>query len=238
VNALGRLPHAMVDDVSAPALADDDRHHLTRSLRLRDGDELTVTDGRGRWRVCRLGSSLEPASEVSTVDRPAPALTVAIARTKGDRPELAVQKLTELGIDRIVVFTAERSVARPGPDRLPRQLGRLRRVAREALMQSRGVHLPDVEVASSFAALAVVDGAALADRHGEPLTLQYSTVLIGPEGGWCDAERGSLPRVGLAEQVLRAETAAVTAGVLLSAMRSGLIKPAGQRPSRDVLGGE
>ena len=126
MNALGRLPHALVDDVSAPALADDDRHHLTRSLRLRVGDELTVTDGRGRWRVCRLGSSLEPSSEVTTVPRPAPALTVAIARTKGDRPEFAVQKLTELGIDRIVVFAAERSIARPDPERLSRQLDRLR----------------------------------------------------------------------------------------------------------------
>ena len=235
MSALGRVPHVIVADVVTPELTDDDRHHLTRSLRLRDGDELTVTDGRGRWRACRLGASLDPMSEVASVDRPAPALTVAIARTKGDRPELAVQKLTELGIDRIVVFSAERSVARPSADRLPRQMDRLRRVAREALMQSRGIHLPDVEIAPSFSVVAAFDGAAMADRDGEPLTLQHRVVLVGPEGGWSDDERGSLQRVALAEHVLRAETAAVAAGVLLSALRIGLAKPAGQGPSRDVL---
>ena len=91
-------------------------------------------------------------------------------------------------------------------------------------MQSRGVHLPDVEVVAGFAEAAALDGAAMADRDGEPLTLRHPTVLVGPEGGWSDAERGSLVRVGLSDQVLRAETAAVTAGVLLSALRSELIE--------------
>ena len=50
--ALGRggAPHVFVDDLDAPTLADDDRHHLGRALRLRVGDPLTLTDGRGRWR--------------------------------------------------------------------------------------------------------------------------------------------------------------------------------------------
>lgn len=228
VAGLGDVPHAVVADVDAPELDDDDHHHLARSLRLRAGDELTVTDGRGGWRRCRFGDALEPLTEVRRVPPPAPPITVALARTKGDRPELAVQKLTELGVDRIVVFVAEHSVSRPDPDRLPRQLERLRRVVREAAMQSRRVHLPTVDHAADFAAVAALPGAAIADRGGSPPTLDRPTVLVGPEGGWSDAERTSgLPVVTLGDHVLRAETAAMTAGALLATLRSGLVGDVG-----------
>ena len=229
MSALGRVPHAIVDDVAAPELSDEDRHHLTRSLRLRDGDELTVTDGQGSWRACRLAPRLEPVSDVNTIERQLPALTVAMARTKGDRPELAIQKLTELGIDHIVVFESDRSVARWSPDRLPRQLDRIRRVAREAAMQSRRVYLPTVEIVTGFEAVTQLAGAAMADIEGDEPTLRHPTMLVGPEGGWSDAERGSLPRVRLSRQVLRAETAAMAAAVVLSTLRSGLVESAGQR---------
>ncbi|HUW01440.1 MAG TPA: RsmE family RNA methyltransferase [Acidimicrobiales bacterium] len=223
MSALGRVPHLIVDDVAAPELTDDDRHHLTRSLRRRDGDELTVTDGVGSWRVCRLATVLEPVSEVFHVPPPVPRLTVAFARTKGDRPELAVQKLTELGIDHIVVFESDRSVARWSEDRLPRQVERLGRVAREAAMQSRRLHLPVVEVFDGFEEVAALEGAALADLDGETPSLDHPTLLIGPEGGWSDAERDRSPRVRLSARVLRAETAAIAAGVVMAALREGLL---------------
>jgi len=219
-------PLVLVDDVDAPVLSDGDRHHLRRVLRARPGDPLTVTDGAGRWRTARLADEPEPTGPV--VEEPAPAvvLTVAFALVKGDRPELVVQKLTELGIDRIVPLRAERSVVRWDDDRARGALERLRTVARSAAMQSHRVRLPEVTPVADLAAVAALDGAALADRGGRPPSLTHPTLVVGPEGGWAPAELAlGLPRVALGGLVLRAETAAITAGALLAALRSGLVDP-------------
>jgi len=213
-------PHAFVDDLSAPQLDDDDAHHLNRALRLRAGDSLTVSDGLGRWRSCRFGSQLEIASDIVEVDAAQPTLTVAFALTKGAKPETVVQKLTELGIDTIVPFTAERSIARWDPERGQKHVERLRRVAREAGMQSRRVRLPTVASLATFSEVAGLAHAVRADRQGAPMAAVDITVLIGPEGGWSQLERELLPSVTLAEHVLRAETAAIAAGTLMTAHRA------------------
>jgi 16S rRNA (uracil1498-N3)-methyltransferase len=219
-------PHVFVDDLEHPRLADGDRHHLERVLRVRPGDPITVSDGRGRWRPGRMGPELEPAGEVVVVDPPSPTLTVAFALTKGERPELAVQKLTELGVDRIAPFTAARSIVRWDDARAERHVERLRRVAREAAMQCRRVHLPEVAAPAGFATVAALPGAALAERGGRPPDLGHPTVLVGPEGGWDDAELAAgLPTVHLGPHLLRAETAAIAAGALLVALRSATVRP-------------
>lgn len=210
-------------------LSDDDRHHLERALRLRVGDPLTVTDGAGRWRSCRLAADgVTPDAEVVTVIRSHPSLTVGLALTKSGKPELAVQKLTELGIDRVVVFASERSVVRWDDEKTIRQQSRLERIAHEAVMQSRGVWLPEVQVGTTFRELVGGPGAVLADRTGEPLGSADHTVLIGPEGGWSADERRLATRsVVIGSNVLRSETAAIAAGTLLSGLRSALVVPAG-----------
>jgi len=234
--------HVFVDDLAAPRLAADDRHHLTRVLRLSAGAMVTVADGRGRWRSCRLGTGtdLEVVGDIVADPEPRPAITVAFALVKGERPELVVQKLTELGVDCIVPFAAERSVVRWDGDKAARQLSRLTSIARQAAMQSRrswlpGVGLPvapDAEGSrdgaedglADFAAVVALPGAALADRSGRSPSLATPTVLVGPEGGWSATERAAeIPRVCLGEHVLRAETAALTAGALLGALRSRLV---------------
>ncbi|MCU1460401.1 MAG: rsmE [Acidimicrobiales bacterium] len=223
--------HVFVDDVDGPLLADDDRHHLERVLRLRAGDAITVADGRGRWRACSFGPRLTLDGDTMVDPPPSPPVTVAFALTKGDKPELAVQKLTEVGADRIVLVMAEHSVARWDDDKAGRALARLRKVAREAAMQSRRTWLPEVAGPVPFAEAAGIPGASLADVGGDPPSLARPAVLVGPEGGWSDAERSTagalgLPTVGLATNVLRAETAAVIAGALLAALRSGVVGPA------------
>lgn len=196
-------------------------------LRLRPGDELTVSDGAGGWRRCRFGPALGPVGEVERVLRAGPGVTVAFAVVKGQRPEWAVQKLTEIGVDRIVPLLAARSVVRWPPGDAGAQLSRLRRVAREAAMQSRRVWLPVVDAVVPFAAMAAEPGAALAQVGGDPPSLDRPVVLIGPEGGWDDAELASgPPRVGLGSSVLRTETAAVVAGALLCALRAGTVRAA------------
>jgi 16S rRNA (uracil1498-N3)-methyltransferase len=225
------VAHAFVADPAAPELAPEDRHHLERVLRLRRGEEVTVSDGAGRWRACRLGGggALEPVGEVVVVPRPVPALTVAVALTKGVRPELAVQKLTELGIDRVVPFVADRSVVRWDAERASRSVARLRRVAREAGVQARLAHLPEVAEVADFATVASLPGAARCDRGGPGPTLATPALLVGPEGGWSEAERAvDLPTVGLGPAVLRAETAAIAACALLAALRAGLVVARGR----------
>ena len=219
-------PHVFVDDLERPQLRDEDRHHLTRSLRLRPGDTFTASDGAGSWRICRLGSGPEgepePVGEMVLVEAPQPRLTIGFALIKGGRPELVVQKLTELGVDAIVPFTAEHSVVRWDPDRAARHTERLRRVAREAAMQSRQVRIPEIGEVVEFADLAALGGAVRADITGHPPSLDHPIVLIGPEGGWSQTERHQLPATRLSTSVLRSETAAITAAVLLTALRDGV----------------
>jgi 16S rRNA (uracil1498-N3)-methyltransferase len=173
---------------------------------------------------CRFGPALEPAGEVERHPRPQPEVTVAFAVVKGQRPEWAVQKLTEIGVDRIVPLLAARSVVRWPPGEAGGHLARLRRVAREAAMQSRRVWLPEVGGVTPFGAMAAEAGAALAHPGAGPLRLAHPVLLIGPEGGWNDAELAAAPAlVGLGPSVLRTETAALVAGTLLCALRAGVV---------------
>ena len=121
-------------------------------LRLRAGEVVTASDGAGRWVACRWvgGAALEIDGEVVVEPEPTPLVTVAFSPVKGERPEWAVQKLTELGVDRIVPLVAARSVVRWTGDRGEAVVARWRRVAREAAMQSRRAWLPAVEGAVSF----------------------------------------------------------------------------------------
>jgi 16S rRNA (uracil1498-N3)-methyltransferase len=197
---------------------------LRKALRLRPGDPLVVSDGAGSWRPCRFGDELEPDGEVVVEPPRHPPLTVGLTPTKGDRPEWAVQKLTELSIDRIVILQTDRSIVRWDGGRAEQHLLRLRRIAREAAMQSRQVWLPEVVGPEPLYAHA---GAPLADPDGRPLAADDTVVLCGPEGGWSDTERAEdRDHVALGAAVLRAETAAVTAGALLAALREGLVHPA------------
>jgi 16S rRNA (uracil1498-N3)-methyltransferase len=224
----GDVPLVFVEDLDDPRLSSSDRHHLERVLRVRAGDEITVSDGAGHWRAARLGNPIDPVGATQMVRAPGPRLTIAFALVKGTRPELVVQKLTELGIDRIVPFVAERSVVRWVADRDTKHLGRLRRVAREASMQSRRTILPEVADVSTFTDVVGLPGVAAADRAGEPPDLGHPVLAIGPEGGWSPDERAQFTRlVRLGDLVLRAETAAIAGGALLAGLRAGAVAGAG-----------
>jgi 16S rRNA (uracil1498-N3)-methyltransferase len=237
-----------VADVAQVGLSADDVHHFGRVLRLRDGEEIIVSDGAGHWARARwqgsesrggvplqaLRDATGPGGDgnVQFEARATPALTVAFAPTKGERPEWVVQKLTELGIDRIVPLVSERSVVRWSGTRGQGAVARLRRVAREAAAQCRRVWLPEVGDVVTFAELAGLgeSGApgevVLAQLSGDRPSVAQRVVAVGPEGGWSTAELASgLPTVGFGLSVLRAETAAVTAGALMVALRTGTVAP-------------
>jgi 16S rRNA (uracil1498-N3)-methyltransferase len=256
------VAHVFVDDAVAGQVrvGDEDFHHLAHVLRLRSGELVSASDGAGNTVACRWTGSavLEPVGEPIYEQRPAPELTVAFSLTKGAHPDWAVQKLTEAGVDHVIVMTAARSVARWDKPGSARRLGRLREVARQAAMQSRRAWLPTVAGPFAFSEVVVCQGTAgchagclggcaggggagegagegaegragcgglaLAVPGGAPLTPAASAVLIGPEGGWEDAELAAVPsHVSLGPYILRAETAAMAAGVLLVALRAGLL---------------
>lgn len=215
----GSAAHVLVADVESPVPAPDAVHHLLRVLRLREGESVTVTDGRGRWRPCAVsGAGLEPVGASRFVAaRPSP-LTIAVAPPKGERLEWLVAKCTEVGIDRIVLLDAERSVVRWNGERAVRQVERLRRVASEASMQSRRVRLP--EISGPAPSADVLPLAAVAELEGDDIGPDVTTIAIGPEGGWSPGELTKAARVvSLGEQVLRVETAAVAAAVLMTRSR-------------------
>jgi 16S rRNA (uracil1498-N3)-methyltransferase len=216
---LTHAPHVFVDDLDTLQLDQADHHHL-RVLRIATGASIVACDGSGMWRLCRRrDDGLDADGPIAQVGTPSPKLAIAFALTKGDKPELVVQKLTELGIDRIVPFVAERSVVRWDDARARRNLDRWRRVAREAAMQSRRVTIPMISEVTSVRSLGD-EGFGRADRDGAPLTLACPAVAVGPEGGFTDRERAVLAQsVTLAGTVLRAETAAIAAAAVLAALR-------------------
>ena len=174
-------------------------------------------------------STLDPDGPVVTSMVVEPEVTVAFVPVKGGRPEWVVQKLTEAGVDRIVVLQSLRAVVRWEGERRVKAIERLGRVAREAAAQSRRAWLPEVvgeaDLDGLSARLAPVP-VALAQLGGDPPSIRAPAVAIGPEGGWDPSETSAgHPFVGLGPNVLRAETAAVAAGLLLCALREGLVGP-------------
>lgn len=226
----GAVAHVVLDSLeeleaveTGLALASDVAHHLGRVLRLRDGDLVTVTDGRGSWRSALWkGGSVEAASNIHRCERTSLA-GVAFALTKNDKPELVVQKLTEIGIARIFPFVSERSIVKWEPDKATRNVARWRTVAREAVQQSRQAWLPEISEVVKIEDLvqlgAIRADMPAGDASGEVQLSSTSVIAVGPEGGWTMTERSKLHRaVGLGPTVLRAETAAIVAAVLLTSI--------------------
>lgn len=202
------------DDI---ALDDDVEHHLRRVLRLRDGERVGVTDGEGRWRLATVRATtsvltLESATDVVVEERPAP-ITIAVAIPKGDRLDWLVQKTTEIGVDRIQLLHAERSVVRWRPEKVATQLARLERVAEEACRQSRRVWR--VEILAPVDAVAVLADVVVAEPGGRRFASGDRAIAVGPEGGWADTELALAAETAtLGANVLRTETAAVAASAL------------------------
>jgi 16S rRNA (uracil1498-N3)-methyltransferase len=234
--ALGAAAQVFVADLDALPVTAEDQHHLAEVLRLRPGESVVAADGAGRWRACRFVTPgrAEPGSVVLEADGPVvtspraePDVTVAFVPVKGDRPEWVVQKLTEVGVDRVVVLESRRAVVRWEGERRVRALARLRRVARQAAAQSRRPWLPDIVAVAGLDALGDLLAPVpltLAQFGGAPPTTAAPAIAVGPEGGWDPSEFVGRPLVSLGPQVLRAETAAVAAGLLLCSMRGGLVR--------------
>jgi 16S rRNA (uracil1498-N3)-methyltransferase len=219
-----------VSDLDTVSVDESDRLHLGRVLRLRRAESVTASDGKGRWRICAIAEAgdvpvIVPTGDIAESSRPTPAIEIGVPLLKGGRLEWAVQKCTEVGVDRIVPLDTCRGVVRWSKEQERARAERLRRVARDAAMQSRRAWLPEVTAVTTVAALAqdveVAGRTAMAQRGGPPPDLSRPFILVGPEGGFDPAELAwDLPATGLGPTLLRSETAALAGAILLSWLRA------------------
>ena len=212
--------HVVVDDLENPRLDEVDAHHLFRVLRLRDGDVVTATDGRGRWRECgaRGRESIVPHGDVVVETPRALPIGVAFVPVKAEKPEATIRQLVEIGVDEIFVVAPTKRAVAGARDRLN---DRAERIVREACMQSRRVFLPAIHLGVPLDDVVALSGAALADPNGSAPTNANRLLIVGPEGGFDDGEvSAAIPRVNIGPAVLRAETAALVAGARLIALHA------------------
>jgi 16S rRNA (uracil1498-N3)-methyltransferase len=231
------VAHVFVDAVDGDDdlwVEGDDGHHLQRARRLRVGELVTGSDGAGAWRlfeVAELGDGrvrLTPVAPRVVEPELTPRLVVAFAPAKGDQAGAVVHQLVELGVDAVMPVMLQRSVVRWDGEREERALARLRRIVREAAMQSRRARIPEVLTAGALSELARHPGLVVADPSGvAPGALRAPVggewlVLVGPEGGLDPSElelfaRGA--RLAVGPHVLRAVTAPVAVAAALVGFR-------------------
>ncbi|BCL20358.1 16S rRNA (uracil(1498)-N(3))-methyltransferase [Streptomyces tuirus] len=213
--------------------------HAVSVKRLRAGEDVVLTDGAGRWADCvvlgtegkdRLILQLDSWSEEPAEQ---PRVTVVQALPKGDRGELAVETMTEVGVDAIVPWAAARCITQWKGDRGVKALGKWRATAREAGKQSRRVRFPEVAQAATTkqvaALLAGADFAAVLHESGDaPLATAELpatgdiVLVVGPEGGIAPEELALFEEAGaqayrLGRSVLRTSTAGTAAAAVLLA---------------------
>ncbi|WP_328503182.1 16S rRNA (uracil(1498)-N(3))-methyltransferase [Streptomyces sp. NBC_00457] len=231
------VEHFDADSGGRYVLDGPEGRHAVSVKRLRPGEDVVLTDGAGRWAECvvldtegkdRLIVRLDPVAEQP---QPEPRITIVQALPKGDRGELAVETMTEVGVDAIVPWAAARCITQWKGERGLKALAKWRATAREAGKQSRRVRFPDVADAATSkqvaALLAKADFAAVLHESGtEPLAgaelpAEGEIVLVvGPEGGVSPEELRLFAEAGarayrLGPSVLRTSTAGTAAAALL-----------------------
>ena len=232
----------------SPTLPKDAAKHL-KVLRPKDGEEIELFDGKGKWRVYRFSASLLVAtSQTSQTPQTPQTLTLFACVTKGSRWDWTIEKATELGVSRIVPVISDRTIVRiPKAERAAKR-ERWLRIAEDAARQSDAKWLPEILEAVDFAdALPLVRETtcfigALTSPPSQPLALAVRekvekrggggqrteqiplSVFIGPEGDFTPDELKALMDVAtptsFGPTILRAETAAIFAVSVLASMRA------------------
>ncbi|WP_406286889.1 16S rRNA (uracil(1498)-N(3))-methyltransferase [Embleya sp. NBC_00896] len=216
--------------------------HAVTVRRLAPGEEIVLADGAGLavyGTVNRTEGKDTLYIDVDTrTEEPAPAPRVVVVQAlpKGDRGELAVETMTEVGVDVIVPWAASRCITQWKGERGAKALAKWRSTAREAGKQARRLHLPEVtDPMSTRQVAALLGAAAFAGVLHEAATAPIATVVtptegdlvlvVGPEGGVSPDEIAAFTAAGatayrLGPTVLRTSTAGVSAASVLLA-RSG-----------------
>lgn len=220
-------PLVIVDDLGAPRVDAALAHHL-RVRRVRDGDEVVLSNGRGAVvpaivRVRQGSIAFEVGGCPRQLEAPTPPVGVATFLPSRERLAWEIQKLTEVGADEIWLL-AEPTDRRAGHGLSPAGMERLERIAREAAMQSERPFVPVLHPPCSVAELLDVcrGSVALLDPDGGELPESTTVLIAGPESGHVPVST-PIPRVRLATPILRTETAALIAAFVLVAKRADFV---------------
>ncbi|WIB78949.1 16S rRNA (uracil(1498)-N(3))-methyltransferase [Curtobacterium sp. MCPF17_002] len=211
--------------------------HAVSVARVRVGETLRIGDGRGTVVTGSVTSVGRDALELSVSDRavspaPVPSLTLVQALAKGGRDEMAVQAATEIGVDRIVPWSAARSVSRWEGAKVEKGRARWAAIVHEASKQAIRPRVPEVDAPVTTAQLAALVGGLRAvlvlDPVGDvplsawerPADVEDIVLVVGPEGGIDGSEFDRLVaagavRVRLGDTVLRTSTAGPAALAVL-----------------------
>lgn len=218
----------------------EEAHHAVVVRRLRDGEQVLLTDGCGTVVTGVVAETSKRAftvlaEQVQTSPEPMPTLTVVQALPKGDRGELAVEVLTEIGVAEIVPWAASRSVAVWRGERAAKSHAKWQATAREAAKQARRRWFPQVPalaqtddvvalIAAADIALVLHEDAvdALPDLRVSGNAPQRILLVVGPEGGIAEDELAAFVAAGatsvrLGTEVLRTSTAGLAASAALLA---------------------
>lgn len=218
-------------------LGSDEAAHARKSLRLAEGDVITLFDGRGTTATGQI-TELTRRMVVQITDRShvkplRPTLDLAIAIPKGDRAAVLIESAAQLGVDRVIPLTTDRSVVEPGKNKQQR----FERIATEAAKQcgrtwmmaiAPPIALGELLMKSDHDLRFICDvpsDTVQALQSGDDLRsklndCEKALALVGPEGGWTDAERAAAAEAGclnltLNANVLRVETAGLAAAAIL-----------------------
>jgi 16S rRNA (uracil1498-N3)-methyltransferase len=232
---------AFTPDQKSVVLNPDETKHLRNVLRLETGDEAYVFDGAGREFRGEVDSIKRDQTKLRITEEVIPTaaesrlnLTMAVALLKGEKFDLVIQKLTELGVSSLVpILTMRADVRVRNADDAERKLIRWRRIVMEATKQCGRARLMTVEPPISFddfitrarvegelrLMFAERDGASLTAAVGPAMPEQVAAV-VGPEGGWTDdeidqARDADWQIITMRGRIMRAETAAITLAALL-----------------------
>lgn len=215
----------------------EDAHHLTRVLRVAPGQKYEISDNRSLY-LAEVETARKEEVSFSIVEKlaaPEPPVHTELfaALIRFERFEWIVEKATELGVQAVHPFVAERS--EKGLEAAARKrLERWRRIAREASEQSRRVTRPEIrEPLDGPPSGPSADLRLMLDESTEAPAILHAipgernprarvSLCIGPEGGWTPRERNGLEEAGwipasLGRQILRAETAAIAALAIVNA---------------------
>ena len=208
--------------------------HLRDSLRITVGETLWLNSGQGakfRVEITDVSKRAVTAHILETIQEPprqTPRLILGQSLLKGEKMDWVIQKATELGMSEIVPIESQHSVVQLKADRVDHQLARWQRIALEAAQQSEQWRIPTVakpqslsvlltRVATGMLTLMLVerrDGKSLQTVNLPQDATGSILILIGPEGGWSQAEaqiakQAGIQPITLGEHILRAETAAI-----------------------------
>lgn len=212
-------------------ITDADAHHIARSLRMAEGDNVTVCDGEGLEYLCTLERIRDDECVCGILEKrqgqsePRTGILLCMAYPKGDKLETVIQKAVELGATEIIPFESSRCIKRPKADKAEKQTQRLQRIAEEAAKQCGRSRIPSVCLPLSLEGMLDKienvelkllcyeneDGRSIKDALPDGIP-QSIAVIVGAEGGFSGdeakriVERGAVS-VTLGKRILRCETA-------------------------------